>query len=96
MAENEGEMVPVGPPQWWWKYAFPTKEVFWSTVMESAQLEQNVKPQPQPWRQSNAELLEASAMLHALSKVSDTALKTRLKSEVSAKLEGTLKQISAH
>ena len=96
MATNEGDWVPVGPPQWWWPHAFPTKEIFWSTVIGMAQLEQNLKPQPQPWRQSTAELLEASAMLQGLSKISDPALQTRLKTEVTAKLQATLKQISAH
>ncbi len=92
MALGDGDWVE-GSVRWWWKYVFPAKDVFYGQLLGA---ERVIDPIPQPWRQATGELLEASAMLHAIGNVSDPATKSRLQTEIAAKVEGVYKQLSTH
>ena len=79
-----------GPPEWWWKYVFPTGERFWLTVAASLVLE----PDPHPWRRRvTGEVLEGVVMLHAAARADQTAGE-RLTTEAVAKIHQALAGIT--
>ena len=82
---NEGDWVE-GAPQWWWKYVFPVRVQFWSTLLAERVKRVRTDPEPHPWKeQVLGELLEATAMLHAMSGI-DVAVDERLKGEAKTKI----------
>jgi hypothetical protein len=85
-----------GPVRWWWKYVFPVKDVFYANLLPRLKVGKVAGPQPEPWRQVAGELLETSAMVHALDSISDSATKSKLQTEAAAKLQAISKQLSAH
>jgi hypothetical protein len=80
-------MQVKGAPKWWWKYVFPARSDFWRLLLRA----EKMGPEPDPWIQATiADLLEAAAMVRAIGKTSDIESKTRLRNEISEKVQGAL------
>ena len=68
---------PEGQPQWWWKYVYPARDLFWSQLLAA-----NLGPVPDPWLQSfTADVLEGVAMIRASGVQNDPEIRARLKEE---------------
>ena len=94
MSLGDGDWVE-GPPQWWWKYVFPTRGRFWAAML-TAKIHDAEDPIPDPWLQRvTADILEGLAILHAAATVGDVAASARLKEEAVQKINRAVRVIGA-